>query len=363
MPIPSFNVLRRYAVIGFMACAASWAPLASAQPAPTPVVAINSLPIEGPASYTVYEQAKRGPVFLTGAVPTRIVELSFGLDLDELPTTATLSLYLLEDPSNFPTGAALASTTLNMIGGGSSVSTTVHTYSAADLGAIATTTLQAGQKYALIMSNSSLPVGITNDDLNDNAYTYAGGFSAVLNGDIGLFSDAQGWDQSDGTLAFSMTVVPFADPVPPTATLTCTPTELLAVAGQVSTCTVTLSAPSTTDTLINLTLPATNPGYTTTCTSPLVVPANATQATCTITAVANTTPGAPDVTADLAIAPPTTPDAYTVEGPAAQITIRSNGTVVPPANPTPVPTLGAAALVSLVSVMGLLGLRRTRKSA
>ncbi|ULR90270.1 hypothetical protein [Comamonas sp. B21-038] len=151
--------------------------------------------------------------------------------------------------------------------------------------------------------------------------------------------------------------------VPPTATLTCTPTELLAVAGQVSTCTVTLSAPSTTDTPINLTLPATNPGYTTTCTSPLVVPANATQAACTITAVANTTPGAPDVTADLAIAPPTTPDAYTVEGPAAQITIRSNGTVVPPANPTPVPTLGAAALVSLVSVMGLLGLRRTRKSA
>ncbi|WP_312525146.1 hypothetical protein [Comamonas sp.] len=160
-----------------------------------------------------------------------------------------------------------------------------------------------------------------------------------------------------------MSVSPVDPVVPPTATLPCNPTELLAVAGQVSTCTVTLSAPSTTDTPINLTLPAANPGFTTTCTSPLVVPANATQAACTITAVANTTPGAPDVTADLAIAPPTTPDAYTVEGPAAQITIRSNGTVVPPANPTPVPTLGAAALVSLVSVMGLLGLRRTRKSA
>ena len=252
-----------------------------------------------------------------------------------------------------------------MIGGGSSVVTTVHTYSAADLGAIATTTLLAGQKYALIMSNSSLPLGITNDDLNDNAYTYAGGFSAVLNGDIRQFSDAQGWGQNDGTLAFSMTVVPYVDPVvPPTATLTCTPTELLAVAGQVSTCTVTLSAPSTTDTPINLTLPAANPGFTTTCTSPLVVPANATQAACTITAVANTTPGAPDVTADLAIAPPTTPDAYTVDGPAAQITIRADDTAVPPVTtPTPVPTLGTIGLVSLASVMGLLGLRRSRKPA
>lgn len=242
--------------------------------------------------------------------------------------------------------------------------TTVHTYSAADLGAIATTTLLAGQKYGLIMSNSSEPMGITNDDTRENAYIYAGGFSAVLNGNIGQFSNAQGWDRNDGTLAFSMTVVPFADAVPPTATLTCTPTELLAVAGQVSTCTVTLSAPSTTDTPINLTLPAANPGFTTTCTSPLVVPANATQAACTITAVANTTPGAPDVTAELAIAPPTTPDAYTVDGPAAQITIRADDTAVPPVtNPTPVPTLGTVGLVSLASVMGLLGLRRSRKPA
>jgi len=362
MPATTFNALRRYAVIGLLACAASWAPWVSAQPAPTPVVVMNSLPIDGPASYTVFDEAKRGPAFQTGAEPTRIVELSFGLDLDAIPTTATLSLYRLEDPSNFPTGAALASTTLNMIGGGSAVSTTVHTYSAADLGAIATTTLQAGQKYALIMSNSSAPTGITNDDLTENAFTYGGGFSAVLNGNIGQFSNAQGWDQNNGTLAFSMTVVPFAEPVPPTATLVCTPTELLATAGQVATCTVTLSAPSTTDTPINLTLPATNPGFTTTCTSPLVVPANATQATCTITAVANTTPNAPDVIADIAIAPPTTPEAYTVEGAAAQITIRSNA-VVPPGTATPVPTLGTVGLVSLVSVMGLLGLRRSRKAA
>ncbi len=361
MPIPSFNVLRRYAAIGFMACAASWAPLASAQPAPTPIVVVDSLPIDESTSYPIFGDDQRGPTFQTGTVPTRIVEAAFGFDTDVNPITATLGLYQLDGTTNLPTGAALASATINIVG--TAAVTDVITYDAAQLGAIATTTLQAGQKYALILSNAGNIAGLTDDDNNDNAYTFAGGFGVAGSGHVESTNGGTSWQTQGGTPAFRLTIVPFPDPVPPTATLTCTPTELLAVAGQVSTCTVTLSAPSTTDTPINLTLPATNPGYTTTCTSPLVVPANATQASCTITAVANTTPGAPDVTADLAIAPPTTPDAYTVEGPAAQITIRSNGTVVPPANPTPVPTLGAAALVSLVSVMGLLGLRRSRKSA
>lgn len=361
MPIPTFNVLRRYAVIGFMACAASWAPLASAQSQP-PVVVINSLPIDSPASYQFTGTAQRGPAFQTGTVPTLIREVVFGLDVQTLPTTATLSLYSLDGTTNYPSGAALASISINMLGSGEA--TTEHTYGIAQLGAIATTTLEAGQRYALILSNASDYAGLTDGD-SDPSYvlTYSQGFSAAGVGVINSNDSGATWADQPTTPAFRLTIVPVDPVTPPTATLTCTPTELLAVAGQVSTCTVTLSAPSTTDTPINLTLPATNPGYTTTCTSPLVVPANATQASCTITAVANTTPGAPDVTADLAIAPPTTPDAYTVEGPAAQITIRSNGTVVPPANPTPVPTLGAAALVSLVSVMGLLGLRRTRKSA
>lgn len=361
MPIPTFNVLGRYAVIGLLACAASWAPLASAQPTPTPVVAVNSLPIEEANSYPINGTNQRGPTFQTGAVPTRIQEVAFGFDLGDPLQTATLSLYQLDAATNLPTGSALASTSVNIQG--TTAVTDVMTYDVAQLGSIATTTLQAGQKYALILSNASDFVGVTNDDTAQNAYTFGGGFGVAGEGHAESSDNGATWVNQTGTPAFRLTVVPFEEVVPPTATLTCTPTELLAVVGQVSTCTVTLSAPSTTDTPINLTLPATNPGYTTTCTSPLVVPANATQAACTITAVANTTPGAPDVTADLAIAPPTTPDAYTVEGPAAQITIRSNGTVVPPANPTPVPTLGAAALVSLVSIMGLLGLRRTRKSA
>ncbi len=361
MPIPSFNTLRRLAAIGFIACAASWAPFASAQSQP-PVVVVNSLPLESPIYYQFSGTEQRGPAFQTGTVPTKLHEVAFGFYLDTVPLTATLSLYQLDNSTNYPVGAALASTAINLLGTGEE--TVVHTYDAAQLGPIAAITLEANQKYALILSNASGDAGLTDGDGNPAfTLTYSEGFSAAGIGNIDSDDNGATWNDEFTIPAVRITVVTVDPVVPPTATLTCTPTELLAVAGQVSTCTVTLSAPSTTDTPINLTLPATNPGYTTTCTSPLVVPANATQAACTITAVANTTPGAPDVTADIAIAPPTTPDAYTVEGPAAQIIIRSNGTVVPPANPTPVPTLGAAALVSLVSVMGLLGLRRTRKSA
>lgn len=352
------RALRHYATLGLIACAASWGPMTAAQTLGTPVVAVNSLPIDESTSFTFSgNNNMRGPAFQTGAVPTRIVEAAFGLDLDGLPSTATLGLYQLDSVTNFPTGAALASTTIDMLG--TPAATDVLTYSAAQLGAIATTTLLAGQKYALILSNASDVAGLTNDDNNDNAYTYAAGFSTAGNGYVESTNSGTSWQPQGGTPAFRLTIAPIV----PNVSITCTPTELLATAGQVSTCTVTISDSPTTDTPINLTLPAINPGYTTTCTSPLVIAANATQASCTITAVANTTPGAPDVVATIAVAPPTTEDAYTVEGDAAQVTIRADDVVVPPvAAPTPVPTLGTVGLVSLVSVMGLLGLRRSRKS-
>ncbi len=362
MPILSFNTLRRYAVIGFIACAASWAPFASAQSQP-PVVVMNSLPMDSPAAYQFTGTEQRGPIFQTGPVATLIRELTFGFDVETFNRTATLSLYQLDNTTNFPSGPALASTTIELLGSGEA--TTEITYNVAQLGTIATTAMQPNQKYALILSNASAYAGLTDGSGSfEFDMTYSEGFSLAGLGSIDSDDAGATWQDEPTIPAFRMSVSPVDPVVPPTATLTCTPTELLAVAGQVSTCTVTLSAPSTTDTPINLTLPAANPGYTTTCTSPLVVPANATQAACTITAVANTTPGAPDVTADLAIAPPTTPDAYTAEGPAAQITIRADDTAVPPVtNPTPVPTLGTVGLVSLVSVMGLLGLRRSRKPA
>nr|WP_312989154.1 autotransporter outer membrane beta-barrel domain-containing protein [Comamonas koreensis] len=151
----------------------------------------------------------------------------------------------------------------------------------------------------------------------------------------------------------------------PEASVVCTPAELSDTANQVATCTVTLTAAPTADLPINLVLPAANPRYTTTCASPLVVPANATQALCTITAMPNTTAGDGDVSLELAIAPPTTADAYTPAGPAAQVLVKDAGdTTQPPVTgtPTPVPTLGSFGLAALAALMGLLGLRRSRNT-
>lgn len=149
----------------------------------------------------------------------------------------------------------------------------------------------------------------------------------------------------------------------PEASVVCTPAELSDTANQVATCTVTLTAAPTADLPINLVLPAANPRYTTTCASPMVVAANATQASCTITATPNTTAGDGDVSLELAIAPPTTADAYTPAGPAAQVLIKDAGdTTQPPATLKQVPTLGSWGLAALAALMAVLGLRRSRKT-
>ncbi|MEJ5030354.1 IPTL-CTERM sorting domain-containing protein [Comamonas sp. MYb69] len=150
----------------------------------------------------------------------------------------------------------------------------------------------------------------------------------------------------------------------PEASVVCTPAELSDTANQVATCTVTLTAAPTADLPINLVLPAANPRFTTTCASPLMVPANATQASCTITATPNTTAGDGDVSLELAIAPPTTADAYTPAGPAAQVLIKDAGdtTTQPPATLKQVPTLGSFGLAALAALMGAVGLRRSRKT-
>jgi len=169
----------------------------------------------------------------------------------------------------------------------------------------------------------------------------------------------------------------------PGVTVVCSPAELSDAVAETATCKVSLSAASTTDLSINLNVPGANPRYTTTCTSPLLIPANATEASCTITSVANNTPGDGDVTALLAVLPPTVADAYTVAGPAAQVVIKDkdqtdNGGGENPENPGgenpggenpgggtaphKVPTMGAVGLATMASIMGWLGLRRTRQS-
>ncbi len=159
----------------------------------------------------------------------------------------------------------------------------------------------------------------------------------------------------------------------PAASVVCDPSELNGADTLVATCKVSLSAAATADLPINLTLPATHPRYTTTCSSPITVPANATEASCTITAVASEGANGADVTAVLAIAPPTVADAYTVTGPAAEVLIKAvegreggggdngDGDNGGGAVPHKVPTMGAAGLMAMASILSLLGLRRVRK--
>ncbi|GAB2830700.1 hypothetical protein GCM10027276_36740 [Comamonas piscis] len=148
---------------------------------------------------------------------------------------------------------------------------------------------------------------------------------------------------------------------PVEASMVCTPSQLGSAAGLVATCAVSLNAAQGVDTPINLNLPATSPRYTTTCGSPIVVAANATQASCTITAVPSTSPDDGDVMAELSIAPPTVPDAYAPSGALAQVQILGNGTPRPGAGAHAVPTMGTVGLVAMASLMGMIGLRRSRK--
>ncbi|WP_394682120.1 autotransporter outer membrane beta-barrel domain-containing protein [uncultured Comamonas sp.] len=159
----------------------------------------------------------------------------------------------------------------------------------------------------------------------------------------------------------------------PAASVVCDPSELNGADTLVATCKVSLSVAATADLPINLTLPATHPRYTTTCSSPITVPANATEASCTITAAASEGANGADVTAVLAIAPPTVADAYTVTGPAAEVVIKAvegreggggdngGGDNGGGAVPHKVPTMGAAGLMAMASILSLLGLRRVRK--
>ena len=106
-----------------------------------------------------------------------------------------------------------------------------------------------------------------------------------------------------------------------TATLACTPTNLVDAAGNVSNCTVTLDQPAPAGGLnVALVPPLINPRYTTSCGASVTVAAGATTAQCTITATPNLVPGDGFVDATVALAAPAatadyelgTPNAATV---------------------------------------------------
>lgn len=131
---------------------------------------------------------------------------------------------------------------------------------------------------------------------------------------------------ASGTYTISGTnpvVVTIQDDDIPVVSAVCTPNTLTDSAGQVSTCTISsdkaLLAPLT----VNLTPPAANARYSTTCGATIVIPTGAagTSNTCTITAVANTTLGDGSVTASLSVAAGT---GYTVGGTTQNVAVNND---------------------------------------
>lgn len=103
------------------------------------------------------------------------------------------------------------------------------------------------------------------------------------------------------TLTTLFSFVPVA--ATPSVSLACTPTTLFDRAAQVATCTATASSAAGVGGLsVNLTPPAANSRYSTSCGGTLSIVAGATTGTCTITATANTTPFDSNAVATLALA-------------------------------------------------------------
>lgn len=112
---------------------------------------------------------------------------------------------------------------------------------------------------------------------------------------------------------------------------------------------------------MDLTLPTTNPRYSTTCASPITIAAGATEAQCTITATPNTVPGDGNVAATIALAtPPATAD-YELGTPTeATVTVKDDDNT----GPGPIAPIPATGIWSLLAMgLGLTGLawRRQRR--
>lgn len=231
---------RQLATIALLACTAAWSPLASAQTAPTPTVVIDSTGFGFYSSYIVGATEWRGPAFTTGAEPTQITEITLGLSSSEAVATATLGLYQIDDSSDLPTGAALATATLSVVTPNDGANLNANTYTAAQLGTIPSTTLLAGKKYALILSNpSGVYMGLSDNDGPGNAYTFAGGFSTAAAGYVQTQDSGSTWTHNSFvTPAIKLSVVPVQDPpvivdpvLPPAAP---TPVPSLGTLGLVS---------------------------------------------------------------------------------------------------------------------------------
>jgi len=232
---------RQLAAIALLACTAAWSPLASAQTPPTPIVVVDSTGWDYYSTYDVSATEWRGPAFTTGAEPVYISEITLGLSNGDPSVQAIVQLYLLDDTTELPTGAALGTASLPVVVPNDDANLNPNTYTAAQLGSIAGTLLQPHKKYALIVSNTSGGTLALSDynGLSDTSYTFAGGFSIAADGYLHTPDSGSTWEKLGlVTPGFRLTVVPesvppvIVDPVLPPAAPT--PVPSLGILGLVS---------------------------------------------------------------------------------------------------------------------------------
>ncbi|MEF9965313.1 MAG: hypothetical protein RR779_13160 [Comamonas sp.] len=218
-----FSPLKKYATAGLLAYAACWSTLSSAQGQPTTVV-MDSIAADFYSNYPVGAVQWRGPAFTTGAVPTQITEITFGLTNIDPSAQATLRLFQLDDTTELPSGEALASASLPIVNANDDANLSANTYTAAQLGSIPGITLVAHKKYALILSSpSGSAISLSDNDGPGNAYAYSGGFSTAAQGYLQTTDSGANWEtNSFVTPAVRMTVMPIEErievdlPHPPT---------------------------------------------------------------------------------------------------------------------------------------------------
>ena len=146
---------------------AAWLPqLAQAQ-----VVVLDNLSAAPAGNISVSTTQWMAIPFQVGPTNQRISEWTVGSSVGGASTNVTLSLFALDPATNLPSGGALASAVVPWVIGVN------NTYTAASLGAIATTTLTANMKYGLAFGPAA--AGNVRWTVTNTALTFSGGFAAA----------------------------------------------------------------------------------------------------------------------------------------------------------------------------------------
>jgi len=140
--------------------------------------------------FSIHSPFSSAIVFQTGTSSTVIDSVSVALTDTLRAGSGTFTMELWNASSGVPTSvvASVSSLTGNY---DQYTSSTVNTYSAGSLGAIATTTLSPNTQYAIVLNSAS--TGIYFAALGSNSYTVTGGWSYV-----GSAVDRGGWSSQSG---------------------------------------------------------------------------------------------------------------------------------------------------------------------